>query len=225
MAETYIFEGNTTNSAIEKGLRELKVTKNDVEVKVLEENKKSFFSILAPRIVKVEITLKKGSKENNVKREINVSQEDINNQIEFLKEYLEKFIKNATLENIDLSIENEENYIKVDLNGENLKCLIGYRGETLKSLEIILNAVSKNNGFLLRILCNINNFKEKRIESLNELAEKVSKTVLRTGRNVTLEPMQPYERKAIHDKLQNSDRIKTFSVGEGSNRRVVIALK
>ena len=67
MRKTYIFEGNTTNEAIEKGLKELNVSKNQVEIKVLEENKRSFFSILAPRIVKVEMTLKEIHKKLSIK--------------------------------------------------------------------------------------------------------------------------------------------------------------
>lgn len=77
----------------------------------------------------------------------------------------------------------------------------------------------------IKVILDIQNYREKREKNLIELAEKVSKTVLRNGKNITLEPMSPYERKIIHSALQENSRIETYSIGEGDNRRVVIAKK
>lgn len=236
MSETYIFEGSTTNEAIEKGLKELKVSRNQVEIKVLDENKRSFFSILAPRIVKVELTLKNNSNnkrvvsENSipvkhVKREIVISEEDIKKAEKLVNEFIRDFIEKLNLGQVEYTVKNKDNLIKIDFKGEELKLLIGYRGETLNSLENIINAILLNNKIHLRVSCNINSYREKRIQTLNELADKVSKTVIKTGRNVTLDPMPAYERKIIHTRLQNSNKVKTYSVGEGARRRLVISLK
>lgn len=227
MHKTYIFEGNTTNEAIEKGLKELNVSKNQVEIKVLEENKRSFFSILAPRIVKVEMTLKEERKrpEKPVKKEIIVSEEDIEKSKIIIEKFINEFIEKMNIIEVGYSIIYEESLLKVNFEGDKLKVLIGYRGETLNAFENILNAILKGNHLNVRVFCNINNFRENRVTALNELADKVSKTVIKTGKKVTLEPMSAYERKIIHTRLQNHNNVTTYSVGEGINRRIVIALK
>lgn len=227
MHKTYIFEGNTTNEAIEKGLKELNVSKNQVEIKVLEENKRSFFSILAPRIVKVEMTLKEERKraEKPVKKEIIVNEEDIEKSKIIIERFINEFIEKININEVGYSIIYEESLLKVNFEGDKLKVLIGYRGETLNAFENILNAILKGNHLNVRVFCNINNFRENRVTALNELADKVSKTVIKTGKKVTLEPMSAYERKIIHTRLQNHNNVTTYSVGEGINRRIVIALK
>ncbi len=224
MSEAYIFEGSTTNGAIEKGLKELKVARSQVNIRVLEENKRSFFSILAPRVVKVELTLKGQNKTKSIEK-TNVSESDIENAKKIVKEFIEQFIKNINIENVEYSLNYEENFIKINFVGDKLKNLIGYRGETLNSLEIIMNSVLLANNINIKVLCNINNYREKRLNTLNELADKVSREVVKKGKSVTLAPMPAYERKIIHTKLQDNKKVKTYSVGEGSRRRLVITLK
>lgn len=224
MSETYIFEGNTTNEAIEKGLKELKVSKNQVEITVLEENKRSFFSILAPRVVKVQFKLKNSVKKV-VKKEIVISEEEIEKAKKCIEKFLNELIEKINLGKAEYTLKFEENIIKINFVGDTLKALIGYRGETLNALDTIINSVLINNKIHVRVSCNINNYREKRMETLNELADKISKTVIKTGKNVTLDPMPAYERKIIHTRLQNSSEVKTYSVGEGARRRIVISLK
>lgn len=224
MSETYIFEGNTTNDAIEKGLKELNVSRNQVSIRVLEENKRSFFSILAPRVVKVEISLNSNDREKLAKNK-EINKEEIEPAKKIIKDFLEQFIKNMKIENVEYKVEFAENFIKVNFAGDKMKNLIGYRGETLNSFENILSAILLNNGINIKVLCNINNYREKRLETLNELADKVSNEVIRKGKSITLAPMPAYERKVIHTKLQNHEKIKTYSVGEGTRRRLVVTLK
>ena len=232
MSKSIVAEGKTTNEAIEKGLKELKVTKNMVDIKVLESGeKRSFFSILAPRVVKVELTVKeneKHEKHENVKKdrkEIELSieeQEKAEKNVEkFLKEFLEKTQKDAKY-----SIEKTSSGLKVNINNENLGFLIGYRGETLYAFQTILSTIaSKGTESRVRVVLDIEGYKEKREKALEDLAEKLEKTVIKTKKSVTLEPMQAYERKIIHAKLQNSDKVETRSIGEEPRRRVVISLK
>ncbi len=232
MSNSIIAEGRTTNEAIENGLKELKVSKDRVDIKVLEnENKKSFFSILTPRVVKVQLTIKENSnkeekvevKEGKTKREYDHNEEDISiakERVEkFLKEWLQKV--NNTLE---YTIKEEDCTIYVDINGNAAGTLIGYRGETLNSMQTILCTIA-NRGFnsKIRLILDIENYRQKREKTLEELAEKVSKTVLKTGKSITLEPMPAYERKIIHSKLQDNDKVETYSIGEGDSRRVVIS--
>lgn len=219
MSKVIISEGKTTNEAIEKGLKELKTTKEKVEIKVLEQEKRSFFDILAPRVVKVEMTLKEEIDEKIINH---VEQKDLDS----IKCKIEAFIKQF-LELIDNTFKYEvfieDSNIIVNLNGENSGVLIGYRGDTLNSLQTILNSIANTNiDARVRVHLNIDNYKEKREKSLEELAIKVSKTVLRTNKSITLEPMNAYERKIIHSKLQDFNNIKTHSIGEDPNRRIVI---
>jgi len=229
MSKSIIAEGKTTNEAIEKGLKELNTSKNMVDIKVLEnEEKRSFFSILAPRIVKVQLTVKEEKNNNSEKKdkkEIELSveeQEKAEKNVEkFLKEFLDKVQKDAKY-----SIEKTPTGLKVNINNENLGFLIGYRGETLYAMQNILSSIaSKGIENRVRVILDIEGYKEKREKALEDLAEKLEKTVIKTKKSVTLEPMQAYERKIIHTKLQNSEKVETRSIGEEPRRRVVISLK
>lgn len=230
MEKSIISEGKTTNEAIENGLKKLNVSKNMVDVKVIENTeKRSFFSILAPRVVKVKLTVKENKPDIDFrKRDIKqseVSLEELDKAKDninvFLKEFLEKLQKNASY-----NIKILKTDVIVDINDKNLGFLIGYRGETLYAFQNILSSVA-NKGLenRVRVILDIEGYKEKREKSLEDLAEKLAKTVIRTKKSITLEPMQAYERKIIHSKLQNSDKVETRSIGEEPRRKVVISLK
>ena len=229
MSKTIIAEGNTTNEAIEKGLKELNATKEMVDIKVLEEEKRSFFSILAPRIVKVELTLKDENQNTvepkKVKKEIHLSTEEQERAHENLTKFLDDFVKRMP-ENTIYKIENGEDHINVSIENENLGFLIGYRGETLYAFQNILSAIAgKGINNKIRVILDIEGYKEKREKTLEELADKMAKTVIKYKKSVTLEPMQAYERKIIHSRLQENSKVETKSIGEEPHRRIVISLK
>ena len=239
MSKSIIAEGKTSTEAIEKGLKELKVSKDKVEIKILEnEDKRSFFSILTPRVVKVELTLKENhGKEKGSTKQVETQREhkqsDKNNSLNEeekakVKENLTSFLNEftANLSNVQYEISSDDEYIYVTLNGEDAGRLIGYRGETLNSLQTILSSIAnKNIEKKVHIILDIENYREKRKVALEELADKLTRTVIRTGKQVTLEPMSAYERKIIHNRLQSSQRVKTFSIGEEPYRKVVISKK
>ena len=225
---TYIFEGKTTNEAIEKGLKELKVSKNKVEIKVLEqEEKRSFFSILTPRVVKVEMKFKENFNKNtdlDLKNE-KIVDIDIEDSKKIIEEFLEDFLSKMPGEKLEYKVDIQENGIAIDINGKDAGFLIGYRGEVMNSIQNVLtNIVNKNNRSKVKIMLNIGGYREKRKKDLENLAVKISASVIKTGRNITLEPMTAYERKIIHTKLQENEKIKTYSVGEEPHRKVVVAL-
>lgn len=233
MSKSIISEGKTTNEAIENGLKKLNVSKKMVDIKVLEnEDKRSFFSILAPRVVKVELILKEEQEEKSEKtreirpkKEIVLSVEEQDKAVENIENFLKEF-KKGLPEDTDYKIEKNEKYINVSLNSKNLGFLIGYRGETLYAMQNILSAIAgKEIQNKVRVILDIEGYKEKREKTLEDLAEKVAKTVIRTKKSVKLEPMQAYERKIIHSKLQQNDKVETTSIGEEPNRRIVISLK
>ena len=232
MPKSIIAEGKTTNEAIENGIKQLKVSKENVDIKVLENTeKRSFFSILTPRVVKVELTLKENVKIENKditekpkeREEREVTVEDINIATKNTEEFLKQFCKN--FKGMEYKTNYEEGFLNVDISGEEESSkLIGYRGEVLNSLQVILNSIAnKNCKNRVKINLNIGNYKEKRKKDLEELADKISKTVLRNGKSITLEPMMAYERKIIHSRLQANNNIKTYSIGEEPYRKIVIS--
>ena len=168
---------------------------------------------------------KNNNSEKKDKKEIELSveeQEKAEKNVEkFLKEFLDKVQKDAKY-----SIEKTPTGLKVNINNENLGFLIGYRGENLYAMQNILSSIaSKGIENRVRVILDIEGYKEKREKALEDLAEKLEKTVIKTKKSVTLEPMQAYERKIIHTKLQNSEKVETRSIGEEPRRRVVISLK
>lgn len=232
MSESIVVEGKTTAAAIEKGLKKLNVSKDDVEIKILEEGeKRSFYSILTPRIVKVELTVKKENKNNSDELKENEEKEQkkceatdeekeraIKNLEEFLNKFLDKSIKRI--------IEYKDNKIMISIEGKDLNYLIGYRGETINSIQNILFAIAnKNIKGHIKICLDIDGYRKKREKTLQELADKVARTVIRTGKSIALEPMSAYERKIIHSQLHDNKRVKTVSKGEEPYRKIIIMLK
>lgn len=231
MLKNVIAEGKTTNEAIEKGLKQLNVSKDMVDVKVLEEDKKrSFYSILAPRVVKVELTVKEGveKKEEEKPKTVIKEKRSSNKNLEEIKvakidveNFLKEFLKNEY--KYEVKIENFDIFVNID--GEKISHLIGYRGENINALQVIISAIAnKKSSSKVNVFVDVAGYKEKRIKTLEELAEKISKTVVKTGKSITLEPMTAYERKIIHTKLQQNNKVKTFSKGEEPHRRLVITL-
>ncbi len=232
MADSFIFEGKTTSEAIEKGLRELKVSKNDVEIKIVkDEEKRSFFDILAPRVVKVELKLKE--KKEDRKGQADKKKEEIKIELKVLEEakgkiqeFLNKFLEELVGENISYKCNIKDNAIEVIIDDKKVNFLIGYRGETLNALQTVLTAISvKDSNERVRVELDILGYRDKRKKALEELAEKIAKSVIRTKKSIALEPMPPYERKIIHSKLQDNNKVKTTSVGEGMHRKVIVSLK
>ena len=239
MEKTIIAEGKTTNEAIENGLKQLKVSKNMVDIKVLEEeNKRSFFSILAPRVVKVELTVKentaKEKKEKSEKIEhkekivkpINPESKEIKSAIERIENFLNVFTKQMESKDMKYVVSADEFSITITITGSDINYLIGYRGDTLNAMQVVLSSIAnKNAKEKIRVILDIEGYRKKREKTLENLADKIAKTVIRNKKQVTLEPMSAYERKIIHNKLQNNNKVTTYSVGEEPNRKIVVALK
>lgn len=247
MDRSVIAEGKTTKEAIEKGIKMLNANKDQVETTTLEETeKRSFYSILSPRVVKVEVKLKDGVEIEEKKEEkeelqekttekdgvgkefkekrYNKNMDEINQAKADLEAFFSEFFKNEKEIEYKINIIDFEIYI--DIQGNTINHLIGYRGETINALQTILMSIAnKKSTDKIKIYLDIAGYKEKRIKTLEDLAEKIAKTVIRTKKTVTLEPMTAYERKIIHTKLQNNEEVKTLSKGEEPYRKVVITLK
>ena len=223
MAKSIIVEGHTTQEAIEKGLKIIKLPKELCEIKIIDEGKKSFFDILAPKVVKVEIKEIEAKKPEEI--EIETTEEELKNAEEDLRIFLDEFL-NKISEEAKYNIEIKEKCIYISITGNNIGNLIGYRGDALYSLENILKAIANKkskNKVIVRL--DIENYKEKRNETLKDLAIKKAKIVEKTGKIITLEPMKAYERKIIHNALQENPNVETRSIGQEPKRRIVITKK
>lgn len=143
---------------------------------------------------------------------------------ELAKDYVERIIKAMGISEffIDTEVSNES--IILSLEGDEIGFIIGRRGETLDSIQYLAGlATNKLDGEYVRISINSGSFREKRKQTLEELAERLAATVKRTSRNITLEPMNPYERRIIHSTVSKFEGVTSRSVGEEPNRRVVIS--
>jgi spoIIIJ-associated protein len=199
--------GKTAEEAIQNALRELNVTEDKVAIEILEEGSKGFLNIIGVKPAKVKVTLKR---------------DHIGDAKKFLRDVL-----NAMNIKAEIHIKEENNEININLIGPNMGVLIGYRGETLDSLQYLVSlVVNKNHDETYkRVILDTVNYRHNRQETLKKLAFKMSEKAKINGKTLKLEPMNPYERRVIHSTLQNNAYVTTHSEGEEPYRRVVIELK
>lgn len=199
--------GRTVEEAVKNALNELKVTEDKIEVKILEEGSKGIFKLLGAKPARIRVKVKR---------------DYLFEAKAFLRDVLNSMDVKA-----EIRIKEEGDTIKISLTGPDMGILIGYRGETLDSLQYLVSLVI-NKGHetaYKRVVLDTENYRSKREETLKRLAQKVASTVRRTGKNIRLEPMNPYERRIIHSALQDDRYVKTYSEGEEPYRRVVVDLK
>jgi spoIIIJ-associated protein len=197
--------GKTVQEAINSALEELGADREDVDVEVIDEGTKGLFGI-GSKSARVRVTLKDVPVEDGVG---------------FLSSVFQKM-------NVDVNIEKteDEDSIQLKITGKDSAIIIGRRGETLDALQYLTSlVVNKKNENYKRVTIDIENYRQKREETLVKLAERLADRVVKYRRNVSLEPMNPYERRIIHSTLQNNEYVETYSVGEDPNRKVVITLK
>ena len=206
------FSGKTVSDALSVALKELNITEDKITYEVLEEGSKGLLGLIGTRPAVIKVTMKA---EEPVKKDIQVEAKD------FLKGVLDSM---EILAEIEAKL--EDNILKVNLTGPKMGLIIGYRGETLDSLQYLTSLVinKRRDGEYVRVVLDTEGYRQKREETLERLAEKTAYKVKKYGRAMKLEPMNPYERRIIHSKLQEDTKVKTFSVGDEPFRRVVIEL-
>ena len=175
MPKSIIAEGKTTSEAIANGLKMLNTSKEKVNIKVLENHdKRSFFSILAPRIVKVEMTLKENEELESTRykeKEIKVNKDELNLGKQKVDEFLSEFSKNFKDLTYKTELDLDNGFIRIIIDGEDSKALIGYRGEVLNSLQVILNSIAnKDSKEKVRLTLNIGNYREKKREIFRRIS-------------------------------------------------------
>ena len=195
-----------------------KPAKDDEDVSKKEES----------RIIDSGVTEKAERKAPEEKKSTVLSDDEKNEIIEKADKFLADVFKAMDIEvSQKISVEEDEGYVlSVNLEGKDMGVLIGKRGQTLDSLQYLVSLViNRSKGGYIRVKVDTEDYRERRKKTLENLAKNLSYKVKRTRRSVTLEPMNPYERRIIHSSLQNDKYVTTHSEGEEPYRRVVIELK
>ena len=200
------FSAKTVDDAITEACQKLTVTSDKLEYEVVEEGSSGFLGIGAkPAVIKARI---KNSVADKAK--------------EFLKEVFDAM--NIVVV-IDVKYDEENRNIDIELSGDEMGVLIGKRGQTLDSLQYLVSlVVNKDEDEYIRVKVDTEDYRKRRKETLENLAKNIAYKVKRTKRPVSLEPMNPYERRIIHSALQNDKYVTTHSEGEEPFRRVVVTL-
>ena len=204
------FSAKTVQDAITNACQHFTVASDSLEYEVVEEGSSGFLGFNAkPAVIKARVLVKEESVEDKAKN--------------FLKDVLASMNIPATVE---ATYSEEEKTLEVVLNGEDMGVLIGKRGQTLDSLQYLVSlVVNKGTSEYIRVKVDTENYRERRKLTLENLAKNIAFKVKRTKRSVTLEPMNPYERRIIHSALQNDKYVTTHSEGEEPFRKVVVSLK
>lgn len=201
------FSAKTVDDAITAACQKLTVTSDRLDYLVVEEGSAGFLGI--------------GSKPAVVKARVKCSVAD--NAKIFLNDVFSAMKMTVV---VDVKYDEEEKTMDIDLSGDEMGVLIGKRGQTLDSLQYLVSLViNKDVEEYIRVKVDTENYRQRRKETLENLAKNISYKVKRTKRQVSLEPMNPYERRIIHSALQNDKYVTTHSEGEEPFRRVVVTLK
>jgi spoIIIJ-associated protein len=199
-------EAKTVDEAIRLACEELETDIDNVDIEIINEGNKGILGLIGNKNAVVKVT-KKASIDDII--------------VEFLRPIFEKMEITANLEII-----HEEDHITVRLTGDDIGIVIGRRGETLDALQYLLSLVVNNKSDeYIRIILDVADYRKKREETLIRLANRVADKVTRYRKNLTLEPMNPYERRIIHSSLQDHKYVDTHSIGEEPNRKVVVRYK
>ncbi len=203
-----IFQAKSVEEAIEEGLKELAIQREDAEITVLEEGKKGGLFGIGHVDAKVEITAK-------------VKKTDGERAVAFLEGLLPLIGMDAKPE-----LSGEDEKIVIVLSAESTKNVIGRRGEVIDAIQTLAGAVA-NTGRkeYKRVVVDCENYREEREETLKRLAAKLAAKAVRLGKRVRLEPMNPYERRIIHSALVDNEEVTTKSEGKEPTRYVVITPK
>lgn len=237
------FSAKTVDDAITAACQDFFVTSDKLDYEVLEEGSSGFLGIGAkPALIKArvkedKVIVKESVKEpvkevlkeekKFVKETAKVSNVDAREVEEAAKKFLGEVFDAMEMEVIvDAKYDDAEKALDVDMRGEEIGILIGKRGQTLDSLQYLVSlVVNRGQADYIRVKLDTENYRQRRKETLENLAKNIAYKVKRTKRPVSLEPMNPYERRVIHSALQNDKYVTTHSEGDEPFRRVVVTLK
>ena len=204
MLREAIATGDTIEQAKEAACRELGVESYEAEFEVLQLPVKKTFGLFGGSPAKVRAFIRTSPADAAV-------------------DYLRTILGHMGVTDVTFTVKEEENGALISISGEDVGFIIGHRGETLDALQYLAGLVSNHvENSYYRVTLDIGNYREKRRETLEVLGRKIAAKAVRTGRNTSLEPMNPYERRIIHTAVQTVEGAKSWSEGEDLGRHVVI---
>lgn len=196
--------GQTVEEAVESALAQLKTTKDRADVAIIDEGKKGIFGIFGSRPAVVKVTV-------------------IIDPIEEAKKFLNQVSEQMGAE-VNIEVKREGKQVLFVLKGEKIALLIGKRGQTLNSLQYLTQLViNRFSNQYLTVILDAEDYRNRRNETLIQLAHRLAQKAVKTGKDVALEPMPSYERKVIHTALSDNKRVKTSSDGSDPHRFIVIS--
>ena len=207
MREWIEITGKTVDDALTEALIRLETTSDNIEYEVIEKESSGFLG-LNKKPARIRVAFKKTIKDT---------------ALEFLENVFEQM--NIKPE-IKVDFNEEEKTMNIDVGGDEMGVLIGKSGQTLDSLQYLVSRVlNKGSEDYIKVKLDTENYRERRKETLENLAKNIAFKVKKTRRSVSLEPMNPYERRIIHSALQNDKFVETHSEGEEPYRKVVVTLR
>jgi len=230
----------SVEEAVEKGLRELGLTEDDIDIEILDEGKKGILG-LGNRQARIALKIRKRETETvpeiYLEEKLSVSLEDSSQEVpavpepesvriarETIQIILEKMGVNANVSvKLGESISDRIQPILIDIEGKDLSFLIGRKAETLDALQYISSLiVGRELGRWVPLQIDVQHYRKRREDELRKLARRTAEQVINTGRKQVLEPMPPNERRIIHIELRNNPQVETESIGEDPRRKVTI---
>ncbi|MCX8002629.1 MAG: protein jag [Anoxybacillus mongoliensis] len=197
--------GQTVEEAVEKALARLHVSKEAVDIVVVQQEKKPFLGLFGGQEAIVEVTVR--------------------DPFHFVESFLKHVIEQMNV-HVQLACQVEGERLVVFLSGSDVARVIGKHGQTLNALQLLAQGVlNRYTDRPLRVVIDAEGYRKRREETLVRLAKNMAKKAIQTGKDISLEPMSAWERKVIHTALSDNDRIQTFSAGTEPHRHVVISLK
>lgn len=207
MEEWKEFSAKTADEALTEALIQMETTSDQIEYEVIEEEKSGILGLFSkPAVIRVR-------KKESV--------------IDTVRNFLTKTFEAMKLVvDIDIDFDEEASTLNIELKGEEMGMLIGKRGQTLDSLQYLTSLVAnkKKEENYIKVKIDTENYRQRRKDTIENLARNVASKVKKTGRTAFLEPMNPYERRIIHSELQNDKYVDTHSEGEEPHRKVVVTL-
>ncbi len=209
--EEIVMSARTVDEAIELALKELDVDRDEAEVEILSRGKTGFLGI-GSEVAKVKVT--KISQDRNA---AGVATATVSRILEAAGVNVTRTLRTAN--------DPETGGPIIDLAGEDSGLLIGRRGQTLQALQFLVNMIVRKEFDGVRVMLDVENYRQRRESSLRDMAVKVAARVAQTNRGITLEPMPPADRRIIHTSLSDHPGVTTESTGEGEGRKVMVMPK
>lgn len=202
------FTGKTVDEALTEALIKLETTSDKIEYEVIDKGSNGILGFIGGKPAKIKV------------RKIYTLEDKV-------REFLGNVFKAMNLEvKVDIDYNESEGNMNINLSGDEMGIIIGKRGQTIDSLQYIVSlAANKESESYVRVKLDTENYRQRRRETLENLAKNIAYKVKRTRKSVSLEPMNPYERRIIHSALQNDKYVATKSDGEEPYRHVIVFLK